>query len=85
MANPFGWLFVRDGNDVLFNMAYGNKAVQVRVTHEALCDALGSSGSMSGDEDAIINNRDQIFKIALAKANAGEGPPIVIRRADLAA
>ncbi|WP_430228060.1 hypothetical protein [Paraburkholderia tropica] len=85
MANQFGWEFVHSAHDVLFNMMFGDTKLHVHVTLDALVNALGSSGSVSQNENAIAANIDQISAIALSKAKAGEGPHLEITQADLAA
>lgn len=83
MANQFGWVFVHGADDVLFDVVYGNETVHVHVTHEALINELGSDGSYSQNENAIIANKDRICELALSKASAAEGGHVEITQADL--
>ncbi|AIO28696.1 Uncharacterised protein [Burkholderia cepacia] len=82
MANPYGWVFLRQHGDMFFNYVIGEMSYQIQVTHECLADSLGSDGSREGDENAIVQNMEGIQAIALKKIEAGMRSPILIRDDD---
>ncbi|HDR9184695.1 TPA: hypothetical protein QDB06_005329 [Burkholderia vietnamiensis] len=83
MTNSFGGIFLRRGNDLVFNHVIGDKTFQVQVTHECLCDALGSDGTTEGDEKAISDNMVRIAEVVTEKALAGADSPIIVMRSDI--
>ncbi|KVW08509.1 hypothetical protein WK91_30775 [Burkholderia cepacia] len=82
MANPYGWVFLRQHGDMFFNHVIGEKSYQIQVTHECLTDSLGSDGTREGDENAIVQNMGSIQAITLRKIEAGARSPIQIRNDD---
>ncbi|AOI98145.1 hypothetical protein [Burkholderia sp. LA-2-3-30-S1-D2] len=82
MANPYGWVFLRQHGDMFFGHVFGDSTYQVQVTHECLTDSLGSDGSREGDENAIVQNMESIQAIAQKKIEAGAQSPIQIGNDD---